>query len=379
MPRVSEDASSARSARTPQASAAADELSAHSSRAWRRTANNAPLAGDTSRVPDRTAQVEQADEQVKRPSAASRAQDRQAQKNKSRADKLFDKQYGKSDASAPEAGPRAAVYKGKMGKSHKKAIESLGDATSGVVSGVQGMAASLLPEPASDDAPRRSKSSGTPISAVAIGVILVVLFVVVFLYPSAQQYYIELRTHQKLEAEYDAVMAHNDAIQEKIDALATDEGIEDEAHSQLGWVKEGETYVTVEGLDDGSESSSSSSSSGGSDSESQEGAETDGEGELSPNSTRKSVVEVMPTSDDIPAPTTWYSPFLDWLFGYDPDPGATKAAQRAAEEAAQAEAEAEAVEEPQEPADNPLAGIIKGDDPEPESTSESESSESSEE
>ncbi len=54
-----------------------------------------------------------------------------------------------------------------------------------------------------------------------------------FLYPMAQQYYVGLRTQDKLEAEYALLSERNAAIQSDIDRLSTDEGIEDVAREQL--------------------------------------------------------------------------------------------------------------------------------------------------
>lgn len=109
--------------------------------------------------------------------------------------------------------------------------------------------------------------------------------VVLFLYPTARQVYIESRQEDRLQAEYDALVARNDAMQERIDYLKTDEGIEDAARQQLGWVKEGETAVVVKGLSENAEAEGSS-------------------------------VNIQVVSGSVPAPQTWYSPVLDVVFGY---------------------------------------------------------------
>lgn len=61
-----------------------------------------------------------------------------------------------------------------------------------------------------------------------------------FLYGPAQQYYCSVRDHDKLAIEYAALSDRNNALQTDVDSLQTDAGIEQRAHDQLGWVKQGE-------------------------------------------------------------------------------------------------------------------------------------------
>lgn len=68
------------------------------------------------------------------------------------------------------------------------------------------------------------------------------------LYPVAKEYYQTARARDQLEAEYAALASRNDAISEQIANLQTDEGVEDQARSELGWVKKGENAVTVTGI-----------------------------------------------------------------------------------------------------------------------------------
>lgn len=93
-----------------------------------------------------------------------------------------------------------------------------------------------------------------------------------------------MRECDRLQAEYEAIENRNAAIQEEIDALATDEGLEDRAREELGWSKTGEHAVTVYGLGDG-----------------------EGETAFSANIVAGSVE----------APETWYSRWLDPLFGVE--------------------------------------------------------------
>ena len=205
--------------------------------------------------------------------AASRA-GKKKRKLKEKAEKMFARQFGGSDG-ASEAGPRAAVYKGEMGKSHKRAFAEMGGTQRGSRTSAQ----------AGVGKAKKMKSKTASRIAVAVGCLVCAAAVVLFLYPTAKQVYVESREEDRLQAEYNALLARNEAMQDRIDYLKTDEGIQDAARQQLGWVKEGEKAVVVEGLSDDSLD--------------------DG-----------SAVNVQIMSGSIPAPETWYSPVLDVVFGY---------------------------------------------------------------
>jgi cell division protein FtsB len=78
---------------------------------------------------------------------------------------------------------------------------------------------------------------------------LCIALAAVILYPVARDYYIALRSNDRLMAELEAVENRNSQIQSQIDALSTPEGIEDRAREEFGWVKEGEQAVNITGLD----------------------------------------------------------------------------------------------------------------------------------
>ena len=106
-----------------------------------------------------------------------------------------------------------------------------------------------------------------------------------FLYAPVKNYYFAVRDQAKAEAAYEMVIAHNDALKEDVAQLVTDEGMEDRARQQYGWVKEGENAVMVSGLS---------------------------------KPTDPSAAEILRTTspDAVKAPETWYSPLLDSVFGY---------------------------------------------------------------
>ncbi len=225
--------------------------------------------------------------------AEAKRQERDKRKKaraKAKASKKFDKSYGGQDASTggrsdglkgrvfgrskasaaqPEGGPRAAVYKGEMGSSHKKSNR------------MQSQGSPEITAPSTSGVKRHSPKIPHKLGIVLCSM-LVVAFCAVTLYGPAQQYYHQMRETDRLQAEYAAVAARTEVLQSSIDALQTDAGIEDKAHTDLGYVKANEQTATVKGIDfeDSQEFSSN----------------------------------VLPGS--IPAPETWYSPFLDIFFDY---------------------------------------------------------------
>lgn len=207
-------------------------------------------------------------------SRRSRAQEKRRAKTKERANRLFDRQFGPDEpASSPHAS-RAAVYKGEMGRSHKRAFADL---ESGRKRASTGSGASSS----------RTREARKGVSPLAVFVVVLGCFVVALamLFPPARQYYIETREQARLQAEYDALSARNQAIESHLEYLKTDEGIEDVAHKELGWVHDGQVAGVVQGLD-------------------------------SSGATAGQALIAQVKSGSVPAPETWYSPVLDTVFGY---------------------------------------------------------------
>ncbi len=204
----------------------------------------------------------------------SKSEQKKRDKASNRAARQFMNQFGSLQSSSSEGGTRAAVYKGEMGKQHKRAVLQAD-------TGHDGGETSC--------AQHAHNYCYSLIKKVLIGVacaMVVLVGVGIFLYPAAQQYYIEMRNHDRLELEYEAVVDRNEAIQQDVDHLSTDEGIQDAARTDLGWVQEGENAVIIQGLPEGTDSGS--------------GTE----------------VHAQVPSSSIEAPETWYSGFLDSFFGY---------------------------------------------------------------
>lgn len=190
---------------------------------------------------------------------------------KEKADRRFARQYGANDADEAadsSAGPRAAVYKGEMGSQHKRAARMQGEGDSSRSS-------------ATFSSSKKSRNLH-PALLTSLVVAACLVFGCVFLYDPAKTYYQEIRECDRLEAEYAALQQRNEAIQDEVDSLSTDAGIEDKARSEFGWVKEGENAVSVAGVD------------------------TEDDSDFMANIVAGSVE----------APDTWYS-FLDPIFGVE--------------------------------------------------------------
>lgn len=206
---------------------------------------------------------------------AARRRAKSKQKAKAKAEQQFRRQFGDDAGASSEGGARAAVYKGEMGAKQRRASrmqEKASPAMSikGAVSGfsLKGLLQSR----------RFVICSAVAVCLIAAGV---------FLYSPLKNYYCNVREHDRLALEYQAVTDRNDKLQSEVNSLQTDDGVKARAHEQLGWVEKGEESANVTGLnlEDGS---------------------SDGE-----------VVVANVSSDSIKAPATWYSPLLDRVFGYE--------------------------------------------------------------
>ncbi len=189
---------------------------------------------------------------------------------KAKADKQFDRAYAAEPAAPTEGAPRAAVYEGQMGRSHKKASRMQG--SSAGRSGTSALTKAKRP------------FSGLRAHGLRLAVVAACLVgACLFLYSPAQQCYQELRERDRLQLEYDTVVARNEALASSVDYLKSSEGIEDAARMQFGWVMPGENPVNVSGI------------------------ETE----------EASGFQANIVSSDIEPPDTWYSGVLDPLFGVE--------------------------------------------------------------
>lgn len=206
--------------------------------------------------------------------AADRRRAKVKARAKAKAGRAFEKQFGRQ---APESddSPRAAVYKGQMGASQRRAQRMQADEAA--------PSRNRRRARFSKDALMGAMGSRTFMIGAAVAACLVMS--TVFLYPTAQRYYCSVRDHDKLVIEYDALVDRNQELQSDVDSLQTDAGVEQRAHEQLGWVKKGEESANVRGLNL---------------EETQQGST------ITPNI----------SSDSVQAPDTWYSPLLDLVFGY---------------------------------------------------------------
>lgn len=206
----------------------------------------------------------------------ARAKQAREKAAKAKASKSFDRQYGGDDAARPaEGAPRAAVYKAEMGSSHRRAARLQGAAARAASSYSSRARAASQPK-------EMAHPVRTRVLIIVGAFFLCLLIAVVFLFEPVKLYYQEMRENQRLQIEYEALQERNQAIQGEVDNLNSEEGIEDRAHQEFGWVKDGEKAVSVSGV-------------------------TPSDPEYNAN--------IAPGS--IRPPDTWYSGILDPLFGVE--------------------------------------------------------------
>lgn len=195
---------------------------------------------------------------------------------KTRAARSFDRQYGGQSAPAPgdSAGPRAAVYQGQMGAKHRQAARSLASGALGAAS-----AASSAAKGGRKQGHHEGRFSMKAVVPAVVAACLVATCV--FMYGPVQLWYQQMRENDRLQLEYAALVERNGALQDDVDSLSSEAGVEDRVHQQYGWVREDEHAVSVSGL--------------------------------SSTSDIDFIANVSPGS--VTAPETWYSGFLDPLFG----------------------------------------------------------------
>lgn len=205
------------------------------------------------------------------------------QRTKKRADKMFDRQFAADTArqaeAAGEGAPRAALYKGEMGASHRRSARMQRSSVAGSPSvkiNPTGWFASLNLTPA-------KLKLGTAV--------LCVFLVCVFLYPPAQQYYQAQRENSRLTAEYAEIEQRNEALDYQNDTLASNAGMEDAVRQKYGYVVKGEQVAVVSGLSDHVVGTALN-------------ADNDD-------------IEANVLSSTVKAPEEWYTPILDAFFGFE--------------------------------------------------------------
>ena len=75
-----------------------------------------------------------------------------------------------------------------------------------------------------------------------------IVLICVFCYQPAKICYTQFRNTEKAEAELELVQARNEQLNQNVEALKTNEGIEDKAKSDYGYVSKGDGVARVSGL-----------------------------------------------------------------------------------------------------------------------------------
>ena len=197
-----------------------------------------------------------------------------------KADRAFSREYDDAAPAMEDGAPRAAVYEGRMGRTHHRAAR-MQTPGSQFGSRIAGFFSGILSALSLDRIVMRPWFAWTAVT------VMCVVLAANAIYPAAQDYYLQTRANDQLAAEYAALVDRNEELEQHVQALQTDEGIAELAHESLGWVTEGEHSVSV--LTDGSSNPGSASLS-----------------------STEAVAE-----GSVPAPETWYSPVLDAVFGYE--------------------------------------------------------------
>lgn len=200
---------------------------------------------------------------------------------KAKAGKQFAAQFKDAPSDASQNAPRAAVYTGSLGTKQRQAMD---------MQHTQTRTSSSTRRTERDNKKTSWLDNIRSPKMLAIGIVTVCLIAAcAFIYPSARQYYQTIRQNAQLEAEFEAIQERNAALQQDVDSLQSAEGVHDRAHELYGWVGADENSVLIQGLERSTEGKANG-------------------------------YQAAITPDSIPAPDTWYSPFLDWFFGYDNSP-----------------------------------------------------------
>ena len=216
-----------------------------------------------------------------RQSNSNTARDRRRrQRAHERAGRLYDRQFAAEAQGAGAGGegsPRAALYEGKMGSSHRKSARMQRSSEAGPVSAKVNPAGWF----AGLNISQRSLRIGTAL--------LCIVLVFVFLYTPAKQYYQAQRESSRLAAEYSVVEQRNEVLDAQNDTLASNAGMEDAVRQKFGYVVQGDQTAVVTGLSENAQGAAMA-------------ADNDD-------------LEANVLSSTVKAPEEWYTPFLDAFFG----------------------------------------------------------------
>lgn len=182
--------------------------------------------------------------------------------------------------------------------------------------------------------------------------LVVLIAVVASIYFPVRDYYVAWRSQDVLEERLEQGRSYNEELQDNVDKLLSQEGIEDIARDELGLVREGETAGVVVGLDedgnpipkedssdkddsdeDGEKDGSSDADEDGSDADDVEDLDGDGvpDDEQTPTtvdgkaaggtgSSKKGVPDTLAEkTGNTEIETPWYLSVLDSVFFFSPD------------------------------------------------------------
>ena len=147
-------------------------------------------------------------------------------------------------------------------------------------------------------------------------IVLVVAAALAALYFPLQDLYVAYRSQSILKEQIAIREAYNDLLEEEVEALLSEEGVQDIARKELGMVMEGETALNVTGLDEDGNAIVEDSDDADED-EDADSEEADEETSSTTDSTPSTAAEVAAAEAAVYENSAWYWKLLDTIFFFD--------------------------------------------------------------
>lgn len=144
-----------------------------------------------------------------------------------------------------KSAPRAAIYTGKIGRKSKQAIKvQAKNSPSASLKYASKFAKKFNVSNISE----RAFSVNLPVKII-IFIALTLVAVSIFCYQPAKICYTQIRNTEKASTELSLVKARNEKLSANVASLKTDEGIEDKAKDDYGYVLAGEGSAHISGIE----------------------------------------------------------------------------------------------------------------------------------
>lgn len=184
----------------------------------------------------------------------------------------------------------------------------------GASAGRRGMRSSSMLKYAQDNAAVRAVNTITTGPLKPIFIMLVVAAVGAALYFPVRDLYIAYRSQILLEQQIAIREAYNETLEAEVEALLSEEGVQDAARKELGMVMEGETVLIVTGLDEDGNPIVVTEDADASESDEDDADDSE---EESTSSTPSTTAEVEAAEAAVFENSAWYWQLLDSFFFFD--------------------------------------------------------------